>query len=280
VAPVHRRSPSPAHRVGSSVGWFVVRAAAAALVLLGAVTGLFAGCSSSSPSTTVTSSSATGGAGGSTSTSPSATAGAGGAGGSSDGGPSATADASPDAQGSNAHSPPSQGGTSGTVDSVSTPSFTLTTGAGEQVTVNEASSTTYDDATGPTSASAITPGQNVLVLGIVNSTTIAATQVTVLPSGINEAAASADAGVVPFQQGTPSAAMQVGQIPSYTEGQGTIVSGTTADQATESALAVYPGVVVDRVVLLSGGDYEVHCIGVNWPHHIFVDPSFTFVGAD
>jgi hypothetical protein len=52
------------------------------------------------------------------------------------------------------------------------------------------------------------------------------------------------------------------------------------DQATENALAAYPGVVVDRVVLLSGGDYEVHCIGVNWPHHIFVDQNFNVIGAD
>jgi hypothetical protein len=30
----------------------------------------------------------------------------------------------------------------------------------------------------------------------------------------------------------------------------------------------------------SGGDYEVHCISVNWPHHIFVDQDFEVVGAD
>ncbi len=131
-----------------------------------------------------------------------------------------------------------------------------------------------------TSASAITTGVNVLVLGIVNSTSITATQVIVQPNDGGGAAASAAEGVVPFQQGAPSAAKQVGQIPNYTEGEGTIVSGTTADQATEAALAAYLGVVVDRVVLLSGGDYEVHCIGVNWPHHIFVDPTFKVVGAD
>jgi hypothetical protein len=125
------------------------------------------------------------------------------------------------------------------------------------------------------------PGENVRVLGIVNSTTITATQVTVLPSDINEAEASAAAGVIPFQPGAPSAPKQVGAIPpNYTEGQGTIVDGTTADQATENALAAYPGVVVDRVVLLSSGEYEVHCISVNWPHHVFVDPSFKVTGAD
>jgi hypothetical protein len=31
---------------------------------------------------------------------------------------------------------------------------------------------------------------------------------------------------------------------------------------------------------LSGGEYEVHNIGVNWPHHIFVNQNFKVVGAD
>jgi hypothetical protein len=86
--------------------------------------------------------------------------------------------------------------------------------------------------------------------------------------------------VVPFQQGAPSAAKNVGQIPNYTEGSGTIVSGTTANKATEAALAAYPGGVVDRVVQLSGGEYEVHYIGVNWPHHVFVNQDFQVVGAN
>jgi hypothetical protein len=87
--------------------------------------------------------------------------------------------------------------------------------------------------------------------------------------------------VASFQQGAPSAAKQDGQIPAnYTEGSGTIVSGTTANKATEAALAAYPGGVVDRVVQLSNGEYEVHYIGVNWPHHIFVNQSFQVVGAN
>ena len=36
---------------------------------------------------------------------------------------------------------------------------------------------------------------------------------------------------------------------------------------------------VDRVVQLSNGEYEVHNIGVNWPHHIFVNQRFKVVGA-
>jgi hypothetical protein len=87
--------------------------------------------------------------------------------------------------------------------------------------------------------------------------------------------------VIPFQRGSSTASKQVGQIPAnYSEGSGTIVSGTTANKATKAALAAYPGGVVDRVVKISDGEYEVHSIGVNWPHHIFVDQSFKVVGAN
>jgi hypothetical protein len=33
-------------------------------------------------------------------------------------------------------------------------------------------------------------------------------------------------------------------------------------------------------VQVSSGEYEVHNIGVRWPHHIFVDRDFKVVGAD
>jgi Domain of unknown function (DUF5666) len=183
--------------------------------------------------------------------------------------------------GSNARSGPAAGGSSGTVSSVSASGFTMTTSAGQKVTVNEASSTTYQKGTASTSASAIKTGEPVLVLGTVNSTTITATQVTVQPAGSEGSAASKAAGVVPFQKGAPATSKTVGQIPAdYTQGSGTLASGTTADKATEAALAAYPGGVVDRVVELSGGGYEVHYIGVNWPHHIFVNQDFKVVGAN
>jgi hypothetical protein len=182
--------------------------------------------------------------------------------------------------GSNARSGPEPGGTAGTVDSVSASSFTVSTATGQKVTVNEASSTTYQQGTSSASASAITTGETVLVLGTTSSTTITARQVIVQPTGDYGSAASSAAGVVPFSQGTASTSKQVGQIPNYTEGQGTIVSGTAANKATEAALLAYPGGVVDRVVQLSGGEYEVHTIGVNWPHHVFVDQNFAVVGAN
>jgi hypothetical protein len=164
---------------------------------------------------------------------------------------------------------------------VSTSGFTLTTSAGQKVTVNEASSTAYQKGTSSTSASAITTGEPVIVLGTTSGTTITATQVIVQPTGGATSATYAAAGVIPFQRGAPSASKQDGQIPAnYTEGSGTIVSGTAADKATEAALAAYPGGVVDRVVQLSGGEYEVHYIGVNWPHHIFVNQDFKVAGAN
>ena len=182
--------------------------------------------------------------------------------------------------GSNARTGPAAGGSSGTASSVSTSGFTLTTAAGQKVTVHDASATTYEKGTGAASASAVTTGEFVLVLGTTSGTTITATQVIVQPASSGSATSSA-AKVVPFQRGAPATSKQVGQIPAnYTEGSGTIVSGTAANKATEAALAAYPGGVVDRVVNLSNGEYEVHYIGVNWPHHIFVNQDFKVVGAD
>ncbi|GAA0382417.1 hypothetical protein Acor_57150 [Acrocarpospora corrugata] len=146
--------------------------------------------------------------------------------------------------------------------------------------ITEASSTTYKKGTNSASASAVATGEPVLVLGTVNGTAITATQVIVQPIGGGSATYS-PAQVVAFQRGAPSAAKQEGQIPAnYTEGEGTIVSGTTAIKAAEAALATYQGGVVNRVVELSNGDYQVHNVGVNWPHHIFVNQDFKVVGAN
>jgi hypothetical protein len=181
--------------------------------------------------------------------------------------------------GSNARSGPASGGASGTVASLSASKFTMTTSAGQKVTVDEASSTTYQKGMSPASASAITTGTPVLVLGTTSGTTITAGQVIVQPAGGGSATSPA-AKVIPFQHGAPATSKQVGQIPAnYSQGSGTIVSGAAANKATEAALAAYPGGIVDRVVKLSNGEYEVHNIGVNWPHHVFVNENFKVVGA-
>lgn len=180
--------------------------------------------------------------------------------------------------GSNARSGPEPGGSAGTVSSTSASGFTLTTAGGQKVTINDTSSTTYENGTSPASASVVTTGQPVLVLGTADSTTITATEVIAQPPASTSSTASE---VIPFQKGTAGPAKKVGQIPTdYTQGQGTIATGTVADKATEASLTAYPGGVVDRVVELGNGDYEVHNIGVNWPHHVFVSQDFKVIGAD
>ena len=182
-------------------------------------------------------------------------------------------------QGSNARSGPAAGGSAGTASSVTASGFTLTTATGQKVTIKEASSTTYEQGTSPASISAVTAGAPVLVLGTTDSTTITASEVIVDPP--SSSASSPGGQTIGYSKGTQGSTEKVGTIPSdYTQGSGTLASGTTADKATEAALAVYPGGVVDRVVELGNGDYEVHNIGVNWPHHIFVNADFQVIGAN
>jgi hypothetical protein len=101
-------------------------------------------------------------------------------------------------------------------------------------------------------------------------------------SGSSSGANTATVGkVVPFHRGQPSPAKQVGQVPAnFNPGTGTIITGTAANKAKAAALASYPGGTVNRVVRLSNGEYNVHVIGVNWPHHIFVNQNFKVVGAE
>jgi hypothetical protein len=177
--------------------------------------------------------------------------------------------------GSNARSGPAAGGSIGKVSSTSTSGFTLTTPTGGKVTIKETSSTKYEKGTKTASKSAVTKGSSVLVLGTDDNTTITATEIIVGPP---KTTAKTAAQVEAFGAGDQS--KTVGDIPSsYTQGSGKILSGTTANKATEAALLAYPGGVVDRVVQLSNGDYEVHDIGVSWPHHIFVNQDFKVIGA-
>ncbi len=68
----------------------------------------------------------------------------------------------------------------GTVSSMSATGFTITTAAGQQVTVTERTSTTYRKAGGPATASAVTRGEIVAVLGSLNGSHITATVVAVV----------------------------------------------------------------------------------------------------
>jgi hypothetical protein len=100
-------------------------------------------------------------------------------------------------------------------------------------------------------------------------------------NGASVSTSTTAAGVVPFQKGQPGLSKSVGQIPAaFKAGSGTIVTGTAADKAKAAALAAYPGGTVNRVVLMSDGQYNVHVIDVNWPHHVFVSSTFTVIGAE
>jgi hypothetical protein len=108
--------------------------------------------------------------------------------------------------------------------------------------------------------------------GIVNATS---------GGGSGTARAATPAKVIPFNRGNPSQAKVVGQVPQgWSAGAGTVVTGTAASKAKAAAVAAYPGGIVNRVVLLSTGDYNVHIIGVNWPHHVFVNKDFKVIGAE
>ncbi|MDX6359295.1 MAG: hypothetical protein QOH37_2349, partial [Nocardioidaceae bacterium] len=128
-------------------------------------------------------------------------------------GPHLPGSGGPGASGSNARSGPASGGSSGKVSSVSTSGFTLSTSAGQEVTVNQASSTTYQKGTRAATSTSVTNGETALVLGTTSGTTISATRVIVQPTGIGGSPAYSPSAVAPFQQGSPSAAQQDGQIP-------------------------------------------------------------------
>ncbi len=102
--------------------------------------------------------------------------------------------------GSNARSGPAAGGASGTVSSVSKSGITVTTSAGQAVTVDEEASTLYKKGSNSASKSAIKKGKQVLVLGTTSGTTIKATQVIVQTTGGGSTSSTA-AEVVPFQRG-------------------------------------------------------------------------------
>jgi hypothetical protein len=186
----------------------------------------------------------------------------------------------PPGGGGGARSAPSQGGSTGIVDSTSASGFTFKTATGVEVTVDETASTKYKFGPLPAPSFIVHKGESVLTLGVVDSATITASEVDVQVFGDGGAAAAKASGVIGFQSGTASQDKSVGQVPTdYTEGDGTIQSGAVADKATKAAQAVFPGGIADRVVLLADGEYEVHNISINWPHHVFVSSDFKVLGA-
>jgi hypothetical protein len=100
-------------------------------------------------------------------------------------------------------------------------------------------------------------------------------------SGSSSSSDAATVGkVVPVTRGQSSPATRVGQVPAEFSPGTRIITGTAANKAKAVALAAYPAGTVDRVVLLSNGEYNVHMIGLKWPHHVFVNQNFRVVGAE
>jgi hypothetical protein len=181
--------------------------------------------------------------------------------------------------GSNARSAPSPGGAAGIINTITKTGFTITTSAGQIVTITDTPSTKFASGTKSTVSNALVKDESVLALGITSSTANSATQVIVETPGSSMFVTSS--AVVDFTRGAPTDLKQVGKIPTdWTQGSGAIISGTAADEAIEAALAKYPGGIVDRAVKLSDGEYNVHYIGVNWPHHVVVSQDFEVVGAE
>jgi hypothetical protein len=100
-------------------------------------------------------------------------------------------------------------------------------------------------------------------------------------NGASSANGATVAKVVPFHRGQPGPSKVVGQVPAnWSPGTGTIITGAAANKAKAAAVAAYPGGTVNRVVLLSNGEYNVHIIAVSWPHHVFVSKDFKVLGAE
>jgi hypothetical protein len=199
--------------------------------------------------------------------------------------------------------PPSEGGTVGFVDSVSDAGFVVVMSSGQKATVQLGAATTYRKGNGAATKAAIIPGQPIMILGIIQDiqgerkTVIDANQVIAQPVGIKitPPAPGADGSIqrpagAAGAPGAPGAAggaggraeaKAVGTPPSfYKEGEGTIVATAEANKAIVPALTAWPTGVINRVVKLSDGSYEVHHVGVNWPHHIFVGADFKYYAAN
>ena len=180
--------------------------------------------------------------------------------------------------------PPAEGGTVGAIDSMSASDFVVSTSTGLKVTVEKTPSTIYRKGAIRTSARAIKSGDSVLVFGMVDlamtggttKPTIAASQVIVQPAGKAGSAALSTTNGTGFRT---LVAKQVGLIPPATQERGMLVNGTEADKATEAALGAYAGGLVNRVVKLSDSVYDVHNAAISWPHNIYVDQDFKYVGA-
>jgi hypothetical protein len=75
-------------------------------------------------------------------------------------------------------------GVAGTVTSVGSGTFSVKGTGGQTVTVDEQSSTVYEQGAAIAAAAAVTTGSRVLVLGTRSGTVVKATRVVILPTGL------------------------------------------------------------------------------------------------
>lgn len=195
--------------------------------------------------------------------------------------------------------PPSEGGTVGVVDDLTPGTIEIVMSSGQKATLQRTSLTVYKRGANTIASNTIAKGDTVLVLGIVHNiqgqhkTDIDATLVLADSPGVTFVPGS-DVNNHPGGRRGPGGGpgglgagggqppeKKVGAVPAdYVEGAGTIVGPAEADKAILAAFAAYPNGLINRVVKVNGGVYEVHHIGVNWPHHIFITTNdFKYVGA-
>ena len=180
--------------------------------------------------------------------------------------------------GSNARSGPAAGGSIGKVSSVSTSGFGLLTSAGEKVTVKETSSTKYEKGT---------------TLGVGERRYQRQDRPRVGNNrqhddhGHAGHRATDKRRVQDVVEGGSLQAWCTVHVEAGRSDPRELQAGVRHDrqrnhgeQGHKSRIGGLPGGIVDRVVKLSNGEYEVHNIGVNWPHHIFVNQDFKVVGAN
>jgi hypothetical protein len=126
-------------------------------------------------------------------------------------------------------------------------------------------------------ATSIAAGAGAIALGTGGAAIADVGSSNAVPHSANAATVSK---CIPFHRGKPSPAKVVGHVPAnWKAGKGTIITGTAATKAKAAARAAYRCGTINRVVRLSNGDYNVHVIGVNWPHHVFVSKKFKVLGA-
>ena len=181
--------------------------------------------------------------------------------------------------GSNARSGPAAGGASGTVGGVSKSGFTLTTSAGQKVTVDEEASTKY-----------LKRDQLDLEERRDQGQARPRTRNHQWNHHQGHPGHRADIQRIGYFLGRKGDRLPARRT-DHVEASRTVPGQLDArvgdhrqrngrQQGDRGGAGGLPGGVVDRVVKLSDGDYNVHYIGVNWPHHVFLNQDFKVIGAE